>query len=185
MYKILLTLCEIQDILYTGEMQRTVEHILRLNNQIFLHACLIKEVAGRKPKSMTSRLLRGKYFHAITCHAPIMYKIVSGKAANSEVEDRVFQILKKISSTTSNHHPGHVLINNMIRLQVREEFNPHKVGKEQHEVRKLCQCMSEKNNTTIPYWVIDKYPWEWQEYLKRIADYIYMKSVGGLKMMKG
>ena len=100
-------------------MQRTVERILRLNNQIFLHACLIKEVVGRKPKPITSRLLRGIYSHDITCHAPLMYRIVSGKAANSEEEERIFQKLKKISSTTSNHHHGHVLINNMISASKR------------------------------------------------------------------
>ena len=41
-FKILSTLYEIQDILYAGEMERTVENILRLHNQVFLHACLIK-----------------------------------------------------------------------------------------------------------------------------------------------
>ena len=103
-----------------------------------------------------------------------MYRLISGKAANSEEEERIFQTLTKISSNTSNHHPGHVLINNMIRLQVRKDFNPHKVGKEQHEVRKLCQSLPEKVNTVIPFWIIDKYPWEWQAYLKRISDYIYV-----------
>ena len=103
--------------------------IERLNNQIFLYAYLLKEVVGRKAKAMTSRLLIGKYFHAITFHAAIMYRLVSGKAANSEEEEHIFQTLK-ISNNTSNHHHGHVLINNMIGLQAREEFNPHKVGKE-------------------------------------------------------
>ena len=46
-----------------------------------------------------------------------MYRIVPGKAANSEEEECIFKTLKKISSDTSNHHPGHVLIDNMIRLQ--------------------------------------------------------------------
>ena len=34
-FKILSTLCEIQDILYAGEMERIVENILRLHNQVF------------------------------------------------------------------------------------------------------------------------------------------------------
>ena len=68
-FKILSTLCVIQDILSTDETQRSVENILRLNNQIFLHACLLKEVVGRKPKAMTSRLLRGEVFpcHNLSC----------------------------------------------------------------------------------------------------------------------
>ena len=73
---------------------------------------------------MTSRLLSGEYSHDITCYAAKIYRLVSGKAAKSEEEERIFQTLKEICNNTSNHHHGHVLINNMIRLQVREEFNP-------------------------------------------------------------
>ena len=36
-FKIMSTLCEIQDILYAGEVERTVENILRFHNQVFLH----------------------------------------------------------------------------------------------------------------------------------------------------
>ena len=146
-FKILSTLCEIQDILYAGEMERTVENILRFHNQVFLHACLIRELVGSKAKSLTNRVLWGKYFHAIVYHAPVMYRIISGKTANTEQEERVFHTLKHITSITSNQHREHVLLNNMIRMQVREEMNLSELTKQQHEVRKLCHSLQEKCNT--------------------------------------
>ena len=59
-FKTLSTLCEIQDVLYAGKMERTVENILRFRNQVFLHACLIRELVGSKAKSLTNRVLWGK-----------------------------------------------------------------------------------------------------------------------------
>ena len=79
-------------------------------------------------------MLWGKYFHALVCHASIMYRITSGKAANVEQEERVFNTLKNITNTTSNQHPEHVLLNNMIRMQVRDEINLSELTKQQHEV---------------------------------------------------
>ena len=153
-------------------MERTAENILRLHNQVFLHACFIKELVGSKAKSLSSRMLWGKYFHAIVCHASIMYRIISGKAANAEQEERVFHTLKNITNTTSNQLPEHVLLNNMIRMQVREEMNLPELNKQQHEVHKLCHSLQEKCNTIIPFWVIDKYARVWQAHLEIVADYI-------------
>ena len=70
-FKILSTLCEIQDILYAGKMERTAENILRFHNQEFLHACLIREFVGSKAKSLSNRVLWEKYFEA-------MYQLCTG-----------------------------------------------------------------------------------------------------------
>ena len=139
---------------------------------MFLHACLIRELVGSKAKSLTNRVLWGKYFHAIVHHAPVMYRISSGKTANAEQEERVFHTLKHIISTTSNQHPEHVLLNNMIRMQVREEMNLSGLTKQQHGVRKLCHSLQEKCDNIITFWVIDKYAREWQAHLEIVADYI-------------
>ena len=70
--KILLTLCDMQRILYAPESERSIENFLRLYNQTFLHAILLKEMVVNT-KSLTSRVLWGKYFHALFSHAPLMY----------------------------------------------------------------------------------------------------------------
>ena len=106
-FQILSTLCEIQGILYAAESERSIEKILRLDNQVFLHACLIKELVGSKTKSLTKRVLWGKYYRGIVCHAPIMYRLISGRSANAELEERMFHTLKIITKGTSNQHPEH------------------------------------------------------------------------------
>ena len=123
MYKILTTLCEIQRILYAGEKERNAESVLRLHNMTFIHACLIREVIGSNVKTITERDLWGKYSHALIYHSPIMYRIVSGKSANAAQGERIFNTLKQITRTTSNQQPDSTLLNNIIRLQVRDQFN--------------------------------------------------------------
>ena len=72
--------------LYIGEHNRTMENIVRLYNQTFLHTVLLKEKM-MTPKAVTSRELWGKYIHALHVHAPNMYRIVSGKSANTEMAE--------------------------------------------------------------------------------------------------
>ena len=100
-----------------------------------------------------------------------MLRIVSGRSANTEQEERVFNTLKTIANNTSNHHPDHVLLNSMIRLQVREEVIPQE-GRMQDEVRKLANGLPIKSNTIIPFWIIDMFEWVWQSHLEKIADFI-------------
>ena len=64
----------------------------------------------------------GKYFHAITSHAAIQYRFISGRASNTEQEESVFQFLKKVSNNTSNHFPDRVILNSLIRLQVTDNI---------------------------------------------------------------
>ena len=52
-------------------------------------------MSGSKEKSLTTRVLWGKYFHVIVYHAPVMYRIISGKTANAEQEERVFPHTEK------------------------------------------------------------------------------------------
>ena len=135
-FGILSTLCEIQRILYSSEKERSVHNILRLHNLVFLHKCYIDEVVGDVPKTMTARLLWGKYFHALVAHAAMMYRIISGKSALAENQERTFKSFKTITSQTSNQQPEHVLFNNMIRIQFKDELNKGKV-KEQHDISNL------------------------------------------------
>ena len=89
-FGILSTLCEIQRILYGEERERTIENVIRLHNLVFLHKCLIDDVVGDTPKIVRKRVFRGKYFHALLVHAPTMFRIVSGRTANAEGEERIF-----------------------------------------------------------------------------------------------
>ena len=118
-------MCEIQEMLYADENKRSVETILRMHNQTFLHMMLLKNVVKCSPLSpkLSTKKLYGKYLHALIAHAPLMLRIVSGKSANTELEERTFNTMKRTTSSTSNFHPDHAILNAIIRLQVKEDFN--------------------------------------------------------------
>ena len=64
-YKILLSGCELQEMLYAGEEKRTLNSILRYQLQSYIHTYMLINLVGNNPKSLTRRKLYGKYFHAI------------------------------------------------------------------------------------------------------------------------
>ena len=74
---VLLTLREIQEIIYSAESKRTSTLILRYHNVTFQHALLINQVI-QKPKSLTSRKLFGHYYHSIIVHSPQQLRVISG-----------------------------------------------------------------------------------------------------------
>ena len=100
-YDILDTMCEIQEILYAGENKRSVETILRMHNQTFLHMMLVKSVVKRNPLSpeISAKKLYSKYLHALIAHGPLMLGIVSGNSANTEQEERTFNTMKTTTTT--------------------------------------------------------------------------------------
>ena len=119
----------------------------------------------------------GKYFHAITSHSAMQYRIVSGRASNTEQEERVFQFLKNISTNTSNHHPDHVILNSLIRIQVTDKIKEgnHQVEVTEKEISKLFQDENKKKiNTTFKFEWIRNHPYEFQSHLERIADFLLL-----------
>ena len=80
-----------------------------------------------KTKHLTLRKMYGQYHHAFTVHAAQQFRIVALSSVNAENEERSFNFLKRVSASSSNHHPGNVLTNAFIRLQVIYHYP---VGKE-------------------------------------------------------
>ena len=169
---ILFTLCEIQRVLYQQEHGRTNESILHLYLKTFLHAILIKR--NLKITSVTERKYFGKYYHAIVTHACDQYRILDGRTSNTESEERTFSFAKKISDDTSNHHPDNVISNIFIRAQVRESFlGSNNIIRDEAQISKMYEPIKLKlENSCITFEIIDKYPWEYQALLEKIADYL-------------
>ena len=44
-------------------------------------------------------------------------------------------------------------------------------------VSKFSKSLPEKLSSTIPYWIIEKFPSEWQAHLETISDYILEQGV--------
>ncbi len=58
--------------------------------------------------TMSSRRMLGRYFHALTNHAPLLHRIISPRLLNTEVQERMFGQCKSITRSTSNQHATHV-----------------------------------------------------------------------------
>jgi len=76
-------------------------------------------------------------------HASLQYRIISGRASNTEKEESTFNSLKTFTKHTSNHHPSNIILNALVRFQSCES-NVSSLG-----ISKL-MMNSFDINTTIP-----------------------------------
>ena len=119
-----------------------------------------------------------KYFHNLITHVPMQEKLVPGKSAHSENQERIFNTFKKITNTTSNYQTGHIIGNLFVRLQAKEKLKGHSYldapSKEEGEASKLFICLKDTlANTMFSFYLIRKFQGGWQAHLERIADFLY------------
>ena len=134
---------------------------------------------------LTHRKLFGQYYHALVCHAPQQYRIMSLPSANAEDEEQMFNFLKTASTWTSNHHADHVLDNAFIRLQIREEYNDEKMVclmvckriKTTSTLTKTGEKLPPRVESLVSYGILNTYPKIWQAHLERIADFLLVLGV--------
>ena len=75
----------------------------------------------KSSKKLTSRKMYGKYFHSICHHLPDQFRVVSGRLANAEKEERQFKFISSTVSQTSNRHPEHSISNAIIRMEIHKQ----------------------------------------------------------------
>ena len=175
-----LTLAELQEITYLLENERSMQKIFRLTNLIFRHMLLIHIHIRGKLLSLTPRKFFGVYFHAIVKHAPIQFRIVSGRTANTEKEEAMFTSIKTDTKLTSNFHPEHLISNIIIRSQARKMLDGDTVCmKEQksylHDIYQPIK--TSLSNSVISYGWIRKYFSEYQSLLEQQADFLLETKV--------
>ena len=90
------TAVEMSSFCYMHESQRTQRTILRMHNISFLHAYLCT-VLFSNPKSTTRRRMFGRFFHSLTVHAALLFRIISLRSLNTEQHERMFQKAKGIT----------------------------------------------------------------------------------------
>lgn len=167
------SLVEIQRILYLPDEKRSPSIILRFCNQVWYHSIILKELIPN-PQKLTLRKLYGVYFHNLSAHAAIMLRIISGQSAHTENQERIFNHLKRITKSTSNYHPGHVIPNMLIRLKAEKEMGDleNSVSTQQSSISKLSKCLPPQENTKIPLDMVQRYSREWQAHLQQISDFL-------------
>ena len=170
------TLTEISRILYARPEERCPRSILRLHNQTFLHAIACEEVIG-KPQILSEQKFYGRYLHSFVRHALIQHRIICCRSTNTEKQERHFNTLSSISTSTSSRRPGEIITPGIIRMQAElkaEENNQRDTLKEQQSrLGKLARCLPPAQNTIIPHRVILKYPHAYQAHLEKIADFLF------------
>ena len=160
-------MAEIQEICYLPENERIPQKILRLNNLTFIHGMLLNINIRPKLKSLTERKPFGTYYHAITCHAPTQYRILSGRAANTEKE-AFFTGIKTDTKLTSNYHPENLVTNAIVRAQAQKSFSSSgKLLRKESYIHNYYKPLQKtQKNTLIPFRWIRTFPHQYQQLLE-------------------
>ena len=173
---LLQTAVEITEMLYSDPRKRTTQTILRLHNLCFVHAKLCMETFS-KPKSISSRKMFGRHFHALTTHAPLLHRIISLRLLNAEAEERLFGQCKAITRNTSNQQTHHIITNILVRLSSERQVHDTTLDtlqKQESEVYKVAQALPPKHNTIIPLTWLQNCSVHYQAHLERISDYLLL-----------
>ncbi|XP_066298089.1 uncharacterized protein [Branchiostoma lanceolatum] len=172
--ELITSLVEIQRVSYLPAEKRCPREILRLHNQAFLHAVRLRQVIA-KPKKLTPRALYGNYFHALTCHSPMVYRIIALSSTYTESEERVFNQLRGIHRTTGpSRHPGQVIGNMLVRVQCENILHADKDPSTYQPsiVSKAAKARQrDGSDTLISREIIAKYPKAYQAHCERLSDF--------------
>ena len=127
-----------------------------------------------KLKSLTERKLFGTYYHVITCHAPTQYRILSGRAANTEKEEVFFTNITTDTKLTSNYHPENLVTNAIVRAQARKSFSPSgKLLRKESYIHNYYKPLQKtQKNTLISFQWIRTFPHQYQHFLERLSDFL-------------
>ena len=94
-------------------------------------------------------------------------RIVSGSSCHTESEERTFHHLKTITTNTSNHHPDNVILNAIIRTQIKSQAE-----KELPRSTTKHASPPPRKNTVFTFHFIEKNKWIYQSHLEKIADFL-------------
>ena len=137
---------------------------------------LCRAVIGFRLKKLTVRKFYGTYLQNITSHASIQNRLINGRSANTEEQERIFNAITNITCTTSSFHSDHIISNILVRLQAEKDLAAghaaSSVQKQQDHVSKLASSLPKLPNTVIPKAMLVKHPSSWQAHLERISDFL-------------
>ena len=159
--KILSTFAEIQEITYAVEEKHSCPKILRLSNITFRYALLLFIHIKKNLKSLTSRKFFGVYYHSIVKHAPIHFRLFSGRTANTEKEETMFTSMKRDTNNSSNFHADNLMKNIIIRAQARSKIEHTSRKSNQSYLYNLYSPIKlQLQNSLVSYHWIKRYPFE-------------------------
>ena len=108
-----------------------------------------------------------------TIHSPQQLPVISGPSSNTEDEERTLNFLKTITKSTSNHHPENVLLNAMVRIQVKENLSTKIYNEINSKISKLSsQFKIQKTNSSFMFKFIRDNKWVCRSHLDQIATFL-------------
>ena len=114
----------------------------------------------------------GLYFHSITAHFADTYRTTPLSSLHTEEEERTFNAITSISSSTSSRTMEHVRDNCIIRLQAEQNLAMKEV-KKQSSKSSISKYGAEVDPASRSrFCVNDIDPRLWQSHLERIADFL-------------
>ena len=108
-----------------------------------------------------------------TIHSPQQLPVISGPSSNTEDEERTLNFLKTITKSTSNHHPENVLLNAMVRIQVKENLSTKIYNEINSKISKLSsQFKIQKTKSSFMFKFIRDNKWVCRSHLDQIATFL-------------
>ena len=161
----------ISHLLYTHEYNRKPSAVLALHNTTFLHGLLCSQVF-QKPVTMTTCKMFGRFFHSLTAHSPILFRIISTRSINTENEERIFGQAKAITKATSCNRPNEVITNILLRVQMEQAAHDVMDDRDESQVKKLSKAVGPRPNSVFSNALMVQFEAQYQAHLERISDFL-------------
>ena len=69
------------------------------------------------------------------------------------------------------------MLNAIIRYEAKGHFNAPYLLHRETAVSKFSKRRPKQIRSTIPYWIINKFPLDWQAHLEKISDFVLEKNL--------
>ena len=163
------TAVEITEIMYAPDSKRTPRMVLRFHNLVYQHGKVCNDLFAH---DAIKNPVFGRYFHSITCHAPLLLRVICLRSVNTEVQERMFGQAKQITKSTSSLRANHVITNFLIRNHEEANAQANPLTIQEGEIHNLAQTLGPNANTIIPYSWLSSNPTLHQAHLERIGDFL-------------
>ena len=185
------TATEISEIMYmyARDSKRTPKEVLRFHNLTYQHGKLCMDLFAQRS---TKNPVFGRYFHPITCHSPLLLRVICLRSVNTEEQERMFGQAKQITKSTSCLRPNHVITKIITRVHAEAKAESNTLKFQEGEIHNLAQVLGPASNTVIPQVWIDTNPTLHQAHLERISDFLlpgrgvwWQHTPGGIEFLDG
>lgn len=164
---------KVGEILYSLDAKRSPRRLLQLYNSCWLNMELRVELFGNSTKLSRSKMF-GLYLHAITTHGPTQYELANLRLLNTESQERLFGQARTIAESCTNHHCDNVILQVMLRLQVKQEQHVAllSVQKGDTQVSHIAKDLPSLPGTHVKTSFLKSREDRWQLHLQRISPFL-------------